>query len=169
MKGFEDAFQLLDGFRFADQESRKNALLFAYWVGVARCSSTLERKVFRPPLVCVDGEPWSGKSTLVRRVLESYDMAPAVCWSFDENMLAGVADKFSPCLWVDDCRALNKRESELVSRWVSAHLWQYRLRGTQDIVQRNLATVTVISGDGIKLCPDLARRAIFIRLERRDA
>lgn len=163
-KGFESSFALLQGFCFADAESRENALWAALWAHEAATTVC----AFRPPLVAITGPQGCGKSTLAERLAALANVAfVSAC---DVSGVIAAASKGVRMVCLDDFQMTCRSVSELC-RFVSASQWEGRTQGKAKKKSEpiTLACLTIITGNGLMLPSDLARRAVVIRLGECEA
>jgi hypothetical protein len=159
-KRFEDVKTPV-GFRFADLSSE-----FAYRHAVAGTPGPLGRL---PIVVINSARPGAGKSSLARLILEKRmgeELRVGLCCTATVMGLSFPRALKNGYLWLDDVREALLRSSELLS-FASCQRWGYRPLGKEDMVEMEIPEnfQIIITGLGLVLPVDLARRSIVINLE----
>jgi hypothetical protein len=164
MVGFEEAYSLLQGFDFEDQQSIENALWAFQW---AQCAeSTLGWESFRPPLVIITGPQGSGKTTLVKR------LAPGVRECFvvpaGEMNIAIRLGRIAMARHASvnfDAPSFELLNSDILSRFLTSREWGFKKWRSGEVITEKLRTmVFVTTHHEISLSPEMAKRAVVIRL-----
>lgn len=154
----------MTGFAFADRESEEN------------CRKALagDGKL----IVINSNRSGSGKTALARRIFEARGIseplsssAPLSKADWDREIPAAIERGY---LFLDDVATWTmkldrpSKPLERAARWIcrlwSAKQWKYRKRRSREVVTVTCDLFMVITGNCIKMAPDLSRRAIVINL-----
>lgn len=167
--GFENSYQLLDGFAFADSQSRENALWARLWAveamagGQAPIEMDLRSRkavAHRPPMVVITGPDLAEGRRLFGKITSGCEPVPGNFHQILGDLNRAAAQK-APVMIFDNWN--HHLSSMELNAFLSAETWQTRHYGSHKLSTYVLRTLVVVNGN-VTLCPDLARRAIFIRL-----
>jgi hypothetical protein len=120
------------------------------------------------PAIVVTGPARSGKSLLVRAIIEHFysGAARACCFPGSEdtlqNRIPGLLDL--PYVWFDDA-PLRALRSNTLKCFITHSHWQYRRLHHQSEEIAPIFTRVFLSGSVLDVPPDFARRAIVIELK----
>ncbi len=173
--GFEEAYKALadydrrekalEGFQFADAESRENAKAVMVWA--ERCKSADKDEPFRPPLILITGPMASGKTLLANRISEGAAYFPGWYKRTMISHLGMVAQQHVRVILLDGIEAKMLKAKELVS-FITSREWTYRRLGTAEVKTEALHTLLLVAmNEEPRLCADMERRVVRIRLNDR--
>lgn len=164
---FKPYFAVLDGYAFATQEDRENALWALFWAGQLRDLWATLDVAYRPPLVVIEGPPGSGKTRLAKSLCAAADCQPR----FGDRMafahFSAAARDEREVLIYDDMSSESVDEP-LLCQWLTASSWETRTVHQKDVLKHELRCMTVVTGCRLDLSEDLMKRSVFIRLVSGD-
>lgn len=172
----EDAFEViwtrgLKDFPFdpegetARHRARSFSAQVAAMLGVF-CHSLFPEGTPRPMIVFNANQPGSGKSLLMRMALAPVHGAPAENGKPEtepefEKVLDAAALARKPFLVLDDCKSIH---SQALNRFVTSPIHECRRMHSQSMATASKITQVLLTGNGLTISEDLARRALVIDL-----